>query len=64
MSICAGWNAYNSLNPDTLRPSKYGKYLVCRKDGNIHFEVWNGTGWAYNGNSIKYWMEVKLPAPK
>jgi hypothetical protein len=30
----------------------YGKYLVVRKDGKKHFETFNGTGWAYNDNSI------------
>lgn len=37
----------------------YGKYLVVRKDGKIHFEVYNGTGWAYNDNSITHFY---LPA--
>lgn len=39
----------------------YGKYLVVRKDGKIHFEVYNGTGWAYNDNSITHFY---LPAIK
>lgn len=39
----------------------YGKYLVVRKDGKIHFEVYNGTGWAYNNNSITHFY---LPAVK
>ena len=38
-----------------------GKYLVVRKDGKIHFEVYNGTGWAYNDNSITHFY---LPAIK
>lgn len=30
----------------------YGRYLVVRKDGKRHLETFNGTGWAYNNNSI------------
>lgn len=39
----------------------YGKYLVVRKDGKIHFEVYNGTGWAYNEKAITHFY---LPAIK
>jgi len=42
--------AYNRNN----KPSTYGKYLVVRKDGKTHFEVWNGTGWAYNEKVITH----------
>ena len=45
----------------TMPPAKYGKYLVCRKDGKIHWETWNGSGWAYNGNTIKYWAVIVEP---
>lgn len=43
------------------RPPKYGKYLITRKDGKIHWETWNGSGWAYNHNEIKYWTEINPP---
>ena len=39
-------------------PSKYGKYFVRRKDGKIHWETWNGSGWAYNGNVITHWIDI------
>ena len=55
----------NTSLPETLVPYLYikqgleiGKYLVVRKDGKIHLEMYNGTGFAYNDNSIKY---VYLP---
>ena len=32
----------------------YGRYLVMRKDGEMHLETFNGTGWAYNNNSITW----------
>lgn len=43
------------------KPTKYGKYFVRRKDGKVHWETWNGSGWAYNGNSITHWSEIVLP---
>jgi len=54
------WVAFDWDKPET-RPTKYGKYFVHRKDGKVHWETWNGSGWAYNGNVITYWMEVKPP---
>lgn len=44
----------------TLKPYKgekleYGKYLVVREDGKIHFEIYNGTGWAYNHKVITHY---------
>jgi hypothetical protein len=54
------WVAFDWNKPET-RPTKHGKYLVHRKDGKVHWETWNGSGWAYNGKVITYWMEVKLP---
>jgi hypothetical protein len=54
------WVAYDWNKPET-RPQKYGKYLICRKDGKIHWETWNGSGWAYNHNEIRYWAEIKPP---
>ena len=40
--------------PEQKKTIDYGKYLVVRKDGKTHLETFNGTGWAYNHNSIKY----------
>lgn len=42
-------------------PVGYGRYLVCRKDGKLHWEVWNGTGWAYNSKSIVFWANISNP---
>jgi len=54
------WVAYDFMNLKT-RPKKYDKYLICRKDGKIHWETWNGSGWAYNEKAIKYWAEIEPP---
>jgi hypothetical protein len=56
----SGWVSYDWNKPET-RPTKYGKYFVHRKDGKVHWETWNGSGWAYNGNVITFWMEVLPP---
>jgi hypothetical protein len=54
------WVSFDFMKLET-RPQKYGKYLICRKDGKIHWETWNGSGWAYNHNEIRYWAEIKPP---
>ena len=56
----SGWVSYDWNKPET-RPTKYGKYFVHRKDGKTHWETWNGSGWAYNGNVITFWMDVLPP---
>ena len=58
---CVGhWVLFDFMKLET-RPKKYGKYLICRKDGKIHLETWNGSGWAYNHNEIRFWAEIKPP---
>ncbi len=54
------WVAFDFYKLET-RPPKYGKYLITRKDGKIHWETWNGSGWAYNENVITHWHEVEPP---
>jgi hypothetical protein len=39
---------------------EYGKYLVVRKDGKKHFEVFNGTGFAYNNDDIVAFYQPKI----
>lgn len=54
------WVEFDFYKPET-RPPKYGKYLITRKDGKIHWETWNGSGWAYNHNEIRYWAKINPP---
>ena len=54
------WVAFD-WNKIETRPTKYGKYLICRKDGKIHCETWNGSGWAYNHNEVRYWAVIVPP---
>uniref|UniRef100_UPI004047B217 hypothetical protein n=1 Tax=Roseivirga sp. TaxID=1964215 RepID=UPI004047B217 len=60
LSIISNWVAYD-WNDISSRPHKYGKYFVHRKDGKVHWETWNGSGWAYNEKVITHWQEVKPP---
>ena len=54
------WVAFDWMKIET-RPTAYGKYLICRKDGKIHWETWNGSGWAYNHNEIRFWAVIVPP---
>jgi hypothetical protein len=54
------WNEYN-FTDKTTRPTKSGKYLIVRKDGKVHWETWNGMGWAYNNDVIIGWMDIAEP---
>lgn len=56
----ANWVKFDFYDLST-RPTKSGKYLICRKDGNIHWETWNTSGWAYNHNVITHWAVINSP---
>lgn len=47
-------------NPESKKKLDYGKYLVVRKDNKIHFEIFNGTGWAYNETVITHFYLPKV----
>lgn len=46
--------------PEHKSSIEYGRYLVVRKDGKKHLETFNGTGWAYNHNSIVVYYLPKI----
>ncbi len=53
------WTKYNGEKLST------GKKLVQRKDGKIHFEMYNGSGFAYNQKVIVAYSEInKWENPK
>ena len=60
LKLSDSWVKYDHDDPKS-RPEKYGKYFVYRKDGKVHWETWNGNGWAYNGNVITHWRGIKPP---
>lgn len=52
-----GWIPY--WPHSKCRPTTTGKYFVQRKDGKVHWETWNGLGFAYNNNEITHFREIK-----
>lgn len=54
------WIKYNWENP-LSHPPAYGSYFVHRKDGKVHWETWNGAGWAYNEKVITHWAKITSP---
>jgi hypothetical protein len=54
------WTKYTWENP-VSHPPAYGSYFVHRKDGKIHWETWNGAGWAYNEKVITHWAKITTP---
>lgn len=46
--------------PEHKKAIETGRYLVVRKDGKKHLETFNGTGWAYNNNSIVAYYLPKI----
>lgn len=54
------WVKYSWENSKS-HPPAYGSYFVHRKDGKIHWETWNGAGWAYNEKVITYWAKITMP---
>ena len=54
------WIKYSWENPIS-HPPAYGNYFVHRKDGKVHWEIWNGASWAYNHNSITFWAKITTP---
>lgn len=51
------WIKYDKNN----KPTESGKYLVHEKDGKIHLEQWNNTGFAYNDDVITHFQKIIPP---
>jgi hypothetical protein len=60
LKVVNEWVAFFKDEENTY-PKEYGKYFVCRKDGKVHWETWNGSGWAYNHNEIIFWSKIIPP---
>lgn len=50
--------ATHQWHPVEEKPHRPGTYYVRCKDGKIYSDRWNGSGWAYDGSSIKEWTEL------
>ena len=57
LGISAKWMDYNFFS-SSQRPLRPGKYLVKRKDDKVHWEQWNGSGWAYNESTIVCFLQI------
>ena len=55
---CGFWVPYDREAKDNREKIPCDKYLVQRKDGKIHFEDYNGTGWAYNDKVITHYSKI------
>lgn len=53
------WLRYDHEDPGTW-PER-GKYLISRKDGKVHWDTWNESGWAYSYKVIRYYAVITLP---
>lgn len=59
--VVINWVAYDWNIPST-RPPKAGRYLIYRSKCNkIHFEQWNGSGWASSNNDCTHYTLIKPP---
>lgn len=59
--VLCKWTKYNWEDKRT-RPTKAGRYLIYRvKCDKMHFEHWNGGGWASSNNEILFWCEPRKP---
>lgn len=55
------WIDYSWDNKKS-HPPRPGRYLIYRtKCDKLHFEQWNGSGWASSNNDCTHWCVVKLP---
>lgn len=54
------WIKYDFMDIKS-RPKQPDRYIVRRKDGKKHFERWNGSGWAYNNESITHYIILEEP---
>jgi len=58
------WTVFNRDNKDTYPPHS-GSYLIYReKCKKMHFRQWNGSWWAYDGDSITHWCDPQTPKKK
>ena len=52
------WEPFDPEDKSTW-PIKAKKYLIQRKDNKVHWEPWNGTGWAYNHKVIVAYAAIQ-----
>ncbi len=56
-----GWIRFDKDDPQTY-PRIYDKYEVYREGAKKqHYQTWNGSWWAYDGNDITHYREIISP---
>ena len=61
IKVTLDWTKYDFSNKAS-HPPKYGRYLIYRaKCDKMHFEIWNGNGWASSNNDCTHWTHIKSP---
>ena len=56
------WIEYNWEDAST-RPPQAGRYLIYRQGcDKMHFEQWNGNGWASSNNDCTHWCLPQKPS--
>ena len=59
--ITWSWKAYDFFARDS-HPANPGRYLIYRvKCDKMHFEQYNGNGWASSNNEELYWCKPAKP---
>lgn len=55
------WTKYD-FGTKTSHPPESGRYLIYRvKCDKMHFEQWNGSGWASSNGQELYWCLPQKP---
>lgn len=55
------WTEYSWENKDS-HPPYLGRYLIYRRGcDEMHFERWNGNGWASSNIDCTHWTNPKRP---
>jgi len=55
------WTKYDWMDKES-RPPEPGRYLIYRvKCDKMHFEQWNGSGWASSNKEELFWSKPEPP---
>lgn len=55
------WEKYDKDDWDAKRKMEVKEYFVHRKNGKMHWEMFNGTGFAYNEKTITHFADILPP---
>lgn len=55
------WRRYDKDDWDAKRKMEVKEYFVHRKGDKMHWEMFNGTGFAYNEKTITHFADILPP---